>query len=309
MKKLTLIMAMMLSVSSLANEAQNRAMMDMMKAMAGQSADNPKAANCLGTTVPKMQKALNDTMDSCFAKLKNLPSEEFTDEISACMELELPAKLRISPERFQKCDEQNREDEPDFMTPEMSVLQDKIDRLTAELDQLYERGASESALEKKMMELESASEQLNALMMQAFAPGGSMQLEMQKQLDIMSKSSEGSLHLITLPIYPGSKVMMHMPVGGKIELDKQYTTLPAATFTSADKPETVAAFYQKNLKGFKNKTLDGGDIIFMRDLPADFGILTHMQLYVSQPHVMIKKAEGGIIAGAESFIEISYQPK
>jgi len=308
MKIISVIMAVFMSLPLFANEAQNRAMMDMMKAMAGQSAENPQVAKCLGTSVPKMKQAFNRTMDSCFAKLKNLLSEEFTDEISACMELELPANLGITTDRFQQCDEEVQ-DENSFMTPEMKALQDKVDQLSTELDSLYERGAPESALAQKTNELEAVSEQLSELTAQAFAPGGSMQQEMTKQLDMLSKSSEGTLHLITLPIYPDAKVMMHMPVSGRLELDKEYITLPAATFTSSHKPNKVAAFYEKNLKGFEKKVLATGDIVFMKAMPANFDLMTHMHAYVSQPHVLIKKAEGLMFEGAESFIEIAYQPK
>ena len=191
----------------------------------------------------------------------------------------------------------------------MQKLQDKVDQLSAELDQLYERGAPESQLEQKMQQLEKLSEQLGVLMEQAFAPGGAMQQELANQLEVMSKSSEGTLHLITLPVYPQAKVMMHMPVGGKLSLDKEYTTLPGATFTSADSTSAVVDFYQKNLKGFTKKTLPGGDIVFMKNMPANFDLMTHMQAYVSQPHVLIKKAEGGMFPGAATFIEIAYQPK
>lgn len=309
MKIISVFMAVFLSLPLLANEAQNRAMMDMMKAMAGQSAENPQVAKCLGTSVSQMKQAFNRTMDACFNKLKNLPSEEFTDEISACMELELPTSLGITSDRFQKCDEEESENESSFMTPEMKALQDKVDQLSTELDSLYERGASESTLDQKINELEAVAEQLNSLTAQAFEPGGAMQQEMMKQLDILSQSSAGSLHLITLPIYPNAKVMMHMPVSGRLELDKEYKTLPAATFTSADKPNKIAAFYEKQLKGFQKKDLAGGDILFMQDIPANFDLMTHMQAYVSQAHVLIKKAEGGMFAGAESFIEIAYQPK
>lgn len=309
MKKITLIMAALISSPLMANEAQNRAMMDMMKAMAGQSAENQQVAECLGTSVPKMKKAFNQTIDSCFDKLKNLPSEEFADEISACLELELPLRLGISNDRFEKCDQEESHAEGGFMTPEMKKLQDRVDQLSAELDQLYERGAPESQLEQKMLQLEKLSAQLGVLMEQAFAPGGAMQQELAEQLEVMSKSSEGSLHLITLPIYPKAKVMMHMPVAGKLSLDKEYKTLPAATFTSVDKASAVADYYQKNLKGFEKKTLPGGDIVFMQNMPANFDLLTHMQAYVSQPHVLIKKAEGGMFPGAATFIEIAYQPK
>ena len=122
MKKITLMMLTLMSLPLIANEAQNRAMMDMMKAMAGQSADTPQVAKCLGTTVPKMKQAFNSTMDSCFEKLKNLPSEEFTDEISACMELELPNNLGISSDRFQNCDEAENLAESSFMTPVFPIL-------------------------------------------------------------------------------------------------------------------------------------------------------------------------------------------
>lgn len=308
MNKLTLLLTGALSCSVMANETQNRAMMDMMQAMASQSAENQQVAECLGTSVPKMKAAFNRTIESCFNKLKKLPSEEFADEISVCLELELPSSLGISQDRFQKCDEDASEDNS-FMSPEMKALQDKIDRLSSELDALYEKGASESQLERKIIELEAASEQMNSLTEQAFAPGGSMQQEMMKQFDMISQSSESTLKYITLPIYPNAKVMVHMPASGRLELDKQYITLPAATFSSPDDAAKVVDYYAKNLKGFQKKQLKNGEVVFMKNMPADFDILTHMQAYVSQPHVLIKKAEGNMYPNAKTFIELAYEPK
>lgn len=309
MKKIILIMAGLLSLPVLAHEAQNRAMTDMMKTMAERSAENPQVAECLGVSIAKMKQAFNQTIESCYAKLKKLPSEEFTDELSACLELELPASLSITSERFQKCDEEEDQSESSFLTPEMKALQAKVDHLSSELDALYEQGASEKVLEKKIAELESLAEQMNNLTVQAFAPGGSMHQEMEKHMELLAQASESTLHLITLPIYPQAKVMMHMPVSGRLELDKEYITLPAATFTSTDDPGKVAKFYQKNLKGFQKKVLKDGEIVFMKDIPGNFELMTHMQDYVSQPHVLIKKAEGAMMVGAKSFIEIAYQPR
>lgn len=125
---------------------------------------------------------------------------------------------------------------------------------------------------------------------------------------LISAASEKTLHLITLPIYPGSKVMMHtldgMEMGG-------VSTLPAATFSSSDSVKTIVAYYKKQLPNYKLFEDDTGSVYLMKVLPKDFDVLKHWEEYATTPHVTISPISGDSQAapGAKSMIELAYKPK
>ncbi len=128
--------------------------------------------------------------------------------------------------------------------------------------------------------------------------------EMQAAMDPMSRSSEGTLDLITLPIYPQSKVMMHMTTGIVMPtLEGKVQALPAATFESEDDPDKVLAFYQTTLPDYEVKKLIQGEILLMPTFPENFNLLEDYHFYMTNEHVMIRKQSG------KTMIEIAYKAK
>lgn len=128
--------------------------------------------------------------------------------------------------------------------------------------------------------------------------------EMETAMDAMRRSSESTLDLITLPIYPQSKVMMHMTTGIVMPtLEGKVQALPAATFESDDEPDKVLAFYQTKLPDYKVKKLVQGEILLMPTFPESFNLMEDYHFYMTTEHVMIRKQSG------KTMIEIAYKAK
>jgi len=127
----------------------------------------------------------------------------------------------------------------------------------------------------------------------------------------VSKASEKTLHLITLPIYQNSQVMMHAIDG--VNFAGVDGSLPAATFASVDSAEQILAFYKKQLPAYKYKRLEDGAHILMETMPADFDLLTHSNMYMTTPHVLIRSMQDPVAAGApegtQSSFELAYKER
>lgn len=309
MKKMILLVGLCASASTMGNTEKNQAMFDMMMAMAknSQDADTAAAAKCLGTTEAKMQAIFERAMTSCFNRYKHEAFDAFTTHMEACVEPAIEKESGFSRDKIASC-----HSEEDKIEDEYANIEAQMDQLNEQLDKLYSSDASSA-------DIEVLTEQLNQLEAQAAALDNAMPPnsiagqteELAKSLEMLAQASTQSLHLITLPIYENSKVMMHMIDGGNMMgMNK---ALPAATFSSTDEANKIIAFYRKSLPTFTYKDLGNGEHIFMEKMPQDFHILRNVSEYMSTPHVMIRGIVGqppmGVTAGAKSMIEIAYREK
>ena len=128
--------------------------------------------------------------------------------------------------------------------------------------------------------------------------------EMENAMDAMRRSSEKTLNLITLPIYPQSKVVMHMTTGIVMPtLEGKVQALPAATFESEEVPEKILAFYRNKLPDYEVKKLVQGEILLMPSFPENFNLIEDYHAYMTTEHVMIREQSG------KTLIEIAYKAK
>jgi hypothetical protein len=114
--------------------------------------------------------------------------------------------------------------------------------------------------------------------------------------DIMSMQklakelSAGTEHLISLPIYKPSTLSSNYIDG--YELSDANTSLPVATFSTADSVETVSDFYKKSLPSFQFSEIGSG-YHFMEEIPDDLFLqmndFKNTTIY-SVPHVVIYTA-------------------
>lgn len=169
---------------------------------------------------------------------------------------------------------------------------------------------NEESMEFCMMEGLSQRTGVNKRKLDACADEADKQAELATQdgmetaMDAMRRSSEKTQNQITLPIYPNSKVMMHMTAGILMpSLEGKVQALPAATFESDDSPETVLAFYRKKLADYEVKKLVQGEILLMPSFPENFNLMKDYQAYMTTEHVMIRKQSG------KTLIEIAYKAK
>lgn len=115
--------------------------------------------------------------------------------------------------------------------------------------------------------------------------------------------SAGTEHLISLPIYKPSTLLSNSIDG--YELSDANTSLPVATFSTADSVETVSDFYKKSLPSFQFSEIGSG-YNFMEEIPDDLFLqmndFKNTTIY-SVPHVVI------YTANKETIIHLWYTAK
>ncbi|TCS37101.1 hypothetical protein [Reinekea marinisedimentorum] len=135
--------------------------------------------------------------------------------------------------------------------------------------------------------------------------------ELEQAMAMMAKASEGTLAVISLPIYSNSQVIMHLVDG--MEIREGQKALPGATFASPDSLDEILAFYQAELPEFKLFTMDNGDYLLIEGAPDDFDMMKNYNEYITMQHVYIQPITGGTVpfapANSQSMIEIAYRPR
>lgn len=219
----------------------------------------------------------NDTAIACLGVSTSKIESVITDAISACYDQYKNEPYSVFTQKLEDCTARLG----DSMSQRLGVPKERFEACTSE-DEDAENWQDEDYTADAVVDAE--------------------------MLKLMSAASEKTLHLITLPIYPGSKVMMHtlngMEMGG-------VHTLPAATFSSTDSVKTILAFYQKQLPNYTLFEDDSGSVYLMKVLPNDFNVLEHWEEYATTPHVTISPILGNSQAtpGVNSKIELAYPPQ
>lgn len=115
---------------------------------------------------------------------------------------------------------------------------------------------------------------------------------------------------VTLPIYKNATVMSHILPGQMPNMVKGVKNLPAMVLASPDSIETIADFYRKNLKGFKEYKVNKG-ILFLEHGPKNFDSVKDLKILLQTPHVMISPVSPapGAPADTKHSIEIAYKKK
>ena len=321
MNKYVVLLSVFVCAIAQANVEENQAMFDMMLSMMKNSPADGRveAAACLGVSEAKLESMAEHAMKTCFEQHKTKTPEDFMDSMDACFEPTMEKQSGLSKAQFDRC-----ESKEDKALEKLAHIEDQIDALYDQLDELlYDTEGNHNQIEMLENQLDALNKERRAVEdsldrgmgESAFTPD-SMEASMEQMEEVMqwvSEASEQSLHLITLPVYENSQVMMHMADSSQMEMAGVTNALPSATFASKDPAEKILAFYRKKLPDFKYKHLGNGEHILMETMPDDFNILKDMDLYLSTPHVLIRPMDGkaalGAPADAQSSIEVSYRQK
>ena len=342
MKK-TLLTSTLILISH-ASFAEQNPMIEMTIAMMKQNGQFDKMASCTGKPPAKLESGMREVLSLCMQEA-NLNDDEAMD---SCMQKNVQAKLGITKAQIEACKSPEEQQEGAFHD-KMAKLQEQLDKIAQEEERINTKasltakdearldalGQQYAELESQLFDLEESMQALSmsdnekamqellnkgdALSKQDQAKLKALQeaivqesmAEMNEQMAMVAKASEGTLDSITLPVYSNSKVMVHIPQGMSIGGDG-IKALPAATFSSTDSVEQIARYYQKKLPKFKMKKMDDGQVVLMEKMPADFDLLKHFNEYASTPHVTITPAPNqgmGMPKGTKSTIEIAYRAK
>lgn len=319
MKKIVYLVLALGSQGVLADLEKNQAAYDMMLSMMKSVSSDGLAevASCLGVS----QATLNDAMDRatqrCFDRHKHEPYKTFSENMDICVSA-IDDDLGFAQADLNRCeieeDKIQRElaEEENKAQHELDELDRQMATLTQQLDQLYYSDASDSeiaALERKLENIEKIYIEKGDMLYDTTANAENGTHHPEEMMKVLSQASERSLHLVTLPIYENSQVMMHMIDGEQTGIKH---SLPAATFSSKDEAQKVLAYYRKKLPEFKYKNLGGGGHLLMESMPDNFDLVEHMNALMSTPHVFIRVFldEGSVIgvpAGTKSTIQVIYR--
>ena len=327
MKKFVLFISVALALPALASDdsaavEKNRAMYSMMLSLAKNSASDEisAAAQCLGVSRAELDAILERAMTGCFEQHKNKAFTAFSTQMEACVGPAVRRESGFSQKQLEDC-----RSEEDKAEEEIAQIEAQMEALSQQLDALYQSDKSDeqsAAMKAQLQALDSRRRQLEevldgpldgemAAQQDAAAFMQAARQQMHAAMRQLSEASAQTLHLITLPIYQNSQVIVHMIDGSQMQAGAG--VLPSASFASADAADDILAFYRQKLPGFYYKNLGNGQHILMESMPDDFDLSTHQQLYMRTPHVLIRSLDDASMAGApagtQSKFEVSYRER
>ncbi|GAB2916940.1 hypothetical protein [Rheinheimera gaetbuli] len=285
MKKLAALL--LCSGSVLANPTQQQ-QIDMMLTMMESSGTLTRLAQCLDLSKAKLTEALRNTYTAC--GLADMYSESANTVFEACLESKIPSFSGVPAARWQECGEQEDEQQ---------------DPVLAQLDALYERIGEREPTAAEQQQIEQLLEQMQQRGM----------AEMEMMVDGIIAGSQGSEHLITLPLYPQAQILVNIPAQAEIELGEQaYAMLPGASFVTTDSPQQVLQYYRQQLPDYKvhrSSLAQADEVALMQHLPAGFDYVKDMGRAFSIPHIYIQPASAAgqkRLPGAKTLFFIYYPP-
>ncbi|VUD58492.1 hypothetical protein TDB9533_02436 [Thalassocella blandensis] len=337
------ILAASFSLISSVSFAQQNPMVEMSISMMKQNGQLEKLAACTGKSPAKLESGMREVLNLCMA------GNDFSQEqaMNNCMEKNMQTKLGVSKAKLESCKSEEERQEGAIHS-QMAKIEQQMAKITQEEEAINAKsdlsakdearleilGAQFAELEEKLFALEDNADMLGMsekekAMHELLEKGDALSAKdrqkmealqqavvqenmdkMGRQMQMLSKASEGTLDSITLPMYNNSNVLMHVPQGMK--MGEGVKALPAATFSSSDSVDKIAAYYQKTLPNYKVKKMDDGQVIIMETMPKDFDVLKHFNEYATTPHVTITPvadAGVGLPKGTKSTIEIAYRAK
>ncbi|WP_333609321.1 hypothetical protein [Arsukibacterium sp.] len=278
--KTVLLLIAGLSGSAIASSQQTQ--IDLILNLLTQTGQLQQQAECTGLSQQRLRELYRSTMQHCGLDDENPAHEN-------CVKQRLVAS-GVPAERWQQC-EQVDED------PQAAIL--------AQLDAMYERIGERAPTAAEQAQIDQLLAQMQQQGMQ----------EMQQMMTNIAAASAGTEAAITLPILPGSKILMHIPGNIDVEIgDKMISSLPGASFASTKTPEQVLAYYQQQLPSFKLHSFSLGEGIehaLMQQLPAGFYYPREILNGIDIPHIHIQPANGmaeQLQPGAKTLFFIYYQP-
>lgn len=223
-------------------------------------------SSCLNVKENEFLKAYTKTVRHCLNKHGMDESSEAA--VQSCFTDQTKARLNVSDSVFNQCSQKFAETEEEAEVDYAELSDEEFDK----------------HLEKKRLE----------------------EIETMKSMVEMSHAmNKGTEKNITLPVFPGSKIIAHYQKGMTINENTQ--TLPVATFSSTKKVQEVVDFYRKKLPKFKLKKDSDQSFILMESIPEGFDTLKDIALLYNTPHIEIYK--NGSAKDADTSIVISYQLK
>jgi hypothetical protein len=180
-------------------------------------------------------------------------------------------------------------------------------------------GVSQAAVQKceqmakQAQQNSAAGAQSNVQSVAALQQQGIAQLR--SAVDSLVNASQGTTANIPAPMYPGSKVLVHLPAQGMVKFgNNQVTSLPGVSFASTATAAEVLSWYQQKFPAYQYRKIDLGgepDHLLLKNAPEPFDYLKMLPQLPGIPHVFITAATGETkrhLPGAKTLFTVTYQP-
>jgi hypothetical protein len=253
------------------------------------SGELSKIARCSGSSESEVEQALTSSLEDC-KKQHNTESDAF----QVCLKSSASKSLNVDTDKMNAC-----------MASNTKSSATKIDNTSMDMQAIYKQhgvSAEDLALLAQMQSLVGKGDQQTA------SPTNSQSAQNPMAL-MFGGAQKNSIEQITLPVFPNSKLAMHIPITTTLDIDgKKIKTLPVATLSSDQSFATVLAFYKAKLPDYKVLKNDTGRTILMQHVPKGFDVIKDTDILSTIPHVALAHAVASSIApDAKVSIEIAYQ--
>lgn len=279
--KAALLVLAGISGSVMANPQDTQ--IDIMLNFLAQSGQLQQQAECTGLTDQQLRQLYHSTMQQC-----GLDDEQPEHEV--CVQQHLISS-GVPQEVWEQCEFEEDTSQQDAMMAQLDALYDSI-------GEREPTAAEQAQIEQLLTQMQQQQTQ-----------------EMEQLMGHLAAASAGSETVITLPVMPDSKILMHIPGGMMIETDDStINSLPGASFASTKTPAQVLAYYQQQLPAFTLHNFSLGDSTehaLMQRLPANFYYPDAILNGISIPHIHIQQANSmaeQLLPGARTLFFIYYQP-
>ncbi len=291
MNKQRLVLGLLMVVSTTHLARASDPMIDAAMEMFRESGNLQQVGQCLDKEPSLVEQSVRAAMKKCLFQ-----PDQSEAAVNQCMESTLAQQLGVSKSILQGCEFEETDDHTEFSDQ-------YLNKYEQQLDELYQQIGDNEPTAQQQAKIDALIEQMTQHEMEQ------SEKELAQFQNFASAASANTMHLITLPIYENSEIIMHITEGGNMEWgDKVIKTLPAATFSSSAPIEDIIAFYKTKLPNFKAKQVDEEMFLLMESMPEDFNLLKHIDKYSSTPNISISKRKAtNSPKGTQAIIEIAYR--
>lgn len=264
------------------------AQQQMLLQMAEQSGLLQQASACSGVSSDKLKQHLTKALQQCPLTTNGMPDEQ-------CVKRQVIQQSGVSAATVQKCEQLAKQ----------AQQQQQQSSTEAQLDKLFAAIGDREPTTAEQMQID----QLTAKLQQEGIA------QMRSAVDSLVNASQGTTANIPAPMYPGSKVLVHLPAQGMVKFgNSQVTSLPGVSFASTATTTEVLSWYQQKYPAYQYRKIDLGgepDHLLLKNAPEPFDYMKMLPQLPGIPHVFITAANAETkrhLPGAKTLFTVTYQP-
>lgn len=277
-----------LFATSASAQTMPAAQQQMLLQMAEQSGLLQQVANCSGVSSSNLKQHLVSALQQCPLAANGMPSEQ-------CVKTQLIQKTGVSKAAVQKCEQ----------LAAQAQQQQQQSSAETQLAALFDQIGDKEPTAAEQMQIEQLT---NKLQQEGIA-------QLRSNVDLLVNASQGTTADIPAPVYPGSKVLVHLPAQGMVQFGNQSVkSLPGVSFASTASASEILAWYQQQFPAYQYRKIELGgapDHLLLKKAPEPFDYMQVLPQLPGIPHVFITAANKETqrhLPGAKTLFTVTYQP-